>query len=150
MTLPAVRRRDDVSRWEPVREFEELASRMGRLMESAFGGSLASGVWAPPVDLEEADDAFVVEAELPGVKRDDVTVELEAGELAIYGERKERERTGLLRRQTRRTGRFEYRVTLPGDVDPDRVEASLKDGVLRVRVPKTQRSQARRIEVRAD
>lgn len=149
MTLP-VRRRDEVSRWEPVREFEELASRMGRLMESAFGGSFPAAAWAPPVDIEEFDDAFVVEAELPGVKRDDVTVELEAGELAIFGERKERERVGLLRRQTRRTGRFEYRVTLPGDVDPDRVEASLKDGVLRVRVPKTQRAQARRIEVRTE
>jgi HSP20 family protein len=66
-------------------------------------------VWAPPVDLEETDDVWVVEADLPGVRKGDVTVEVRDGELAIHGEVRERERTGILRRRTRRTGAFDYR-----------------------------------------
>ena len=73
--------------------------------------------WVPAVDIEETDEGFVVEAELPGVKREDVTVELRDNELMLHGETKQRERTGILRRQTRRTGQFDYRVMLPGEVD---------------------------------
>lgn len=149
MALPARRTGGDVSRWEPFREFEDLYDRMGRLLETTFGDALAVRAWAPAVDIEETDDAFHVEAELPGVKREDVNIELRDGELAITGEIKERERTGVLRRKTRRTGRFEYRVSLPGDVDAERVDAELKDGVLRIRAAKAAHVQPRRIEIKA-
>jgi HSP20 family protein len=105
--------------------------------------------WSPLVDIEETEDAWVLEAELPGVRREDVNVEVRDGELAITGELKERERKGVLRRQTRRTGRFDYRVTLPGDVEADKIEASLEHGVLTLRVPKAPQAQPRRIEVKA-
>ena len=98
---------------------------------------------------DENDDAFVVEAEMPGVKRDDVIVDLQDNELRIHGEIKERERTGILRRQTRRTGQFDYRVTLPHEVDADNVEANLHEGVLRVQVRKAERTKPRRIEITA-
>ena len=138
------------ARWDPVRELEEVRERMDRLFSDVLGGSglQAPAVWAPPVDLEESDDAWVVEADLPGVKKGDVTVEVRDNELAIHGEVKERERTGILRRRTRRTGHFDYRVSLPGDVDADNVDAELDDGVLTVRIPKPARAQARRIEVK--
>ena len=67
---------------------------------------------------------------------------------AIRGEVKERERTGMLRRRTRRTGEFDHRVTLPGELDPDNVDAQLHDGVLTVRIAKPARAQPRRIEVK--
>jgi HSP20 family protein len=70
-------------------------------------------------------------------------------ELVITGEIKERERRGVLRRRTRRLGRFDYRVTLPGEADPEGIDASLDDGVLTVRVPKPERAQPRRIEVKS-
>jgi HSP20 family protein len=151
--LPVRRERRDVlpARWDPVREMEDVRQRMDRLFEDVLSGSplAAGGVWSPLVDLEETDDAWVVEADLPGVKKGDVTVELRANELAIHGEIKERERTGILRRRTRRTGQFDYRVTLPGDVNADDdVDAHLNDGVLIVRVPKPTRAQARRIEIK--
>jgi HSP20 family protein len=138
------------ARWDPFRELEEMRDRMDRLFTDVLGSSGSQGpvVWAPPVDLEEADDAWVVEADLPGVKKGDVTVELRDGELAIHGEVKERERTGVLRRRTRRTGEFDYRVMLPGDVDDEHIAAELNDGVLNVRIPKPQRAQPRRIEVK--
>jgi HSP20 family protein len=138
------------ARWDPFRELEEVRERMDRLFTEALGGPGSPGtvVWSPPVDLEETDDAWVVEADLPGVKKGDLTVEVRDGELAIHGEVKERERTGVLRRRTRRTGEFDYRVMLPGDVDDEHIAAELNDGVLSVRIPKPARAQSRRIEVK--
>ena len=153
MALP-IRRRETrpatAGPWSPLTELEEMHDRIGRLLSSPFEdtGGLGEALWTPLVDIEETDDALVVEAELPGVKREDVQVELRDGELSITGEAKKRERTGFLRRETRRTGYFEYRVTLPGDFDPDEIDASLESGVLTLRIPKAQRARSRRIEVR--
>ena len=152
--VPGRRSRLAPDRWEPLSEFEQMTERMRRMLDQTFGGpgwvaSLETGGWSPPVDIEETDDAYVVEAELPGVKREDVNIELVGNELAITGEAKQRARKGALRRQTRRTGRFEYRVGLPEHVDPEKVEANLKEGVLSVRLPKSERAQRRKIEVKS-
>lgn len=148
MALP-VRRHSGVVDWNPLREFEDLAGRMNQLLESAYAGVAdpAGGGWSPAVDIEEVDDAYIIEAELPGVKRGDVDLEVREHELAISGEVKERERLGVLRRRARRTGRFDYRVSLPSDADPEKVEASMHDGVLSVRVSKTADAKRRRISI---
>jgi HSP20 family protein len=137
----------------PFAELDQLGERMRRMLEQTFG-DVATGLteavgWVPAVDIEEQDDAYVVEAELPGVKREDVNIELVGNELSITGEIKEKERQGVLRRRTRRVGRFEYRVRLRDQVDPEGVDANLSDGVLTVRVPKSERAQRRQIEVRS-
>jgi HSP20 family protein len=136
-------------RWEPVRDLEQVR----RLFEETFGSVPAplteANVWIPAVDIEELDDTYVVEAELPGVERDDVDIELVGNELTISGEITEKERAGILRKRTRRVGKFEFQVLLPDHVDSEHVDASLKDGVLTVRVPKSERAQRRRIEVHA-
>jgi HSP20 family protein len=150
---PERRSRLTPERWEPLSELEQMTDRLRRMLDQTFGGlgwgpqAEARG-WSPLVDIEEDDDAYTVEAELPGVRREDVNIELVGNELTITGEVKERERKGTLRRQTRRTGRFDYRVTLPDQVEAEQVEANLKDGVLSVRVPKSQRAQRRRIEIK--
>jgi HSP20 family protein len=137
------------SRRDPVNELENLTARMAELIDSAWAGTaLTNGeLWSPPVDIEEADDAWIVEADLPGAEHDDIEVDVRDNELIVTGDIKERERKGILRRRMRRTGQFEYRVTLPGEVDADNVEASLKGGVLTVRVPKSERGRPRRVEV---
>jgi HSP20 family protein len=89
----------------------------------------------------------MVEIELPGVRREDADIELYGNELVITGELKERERKGLLRRRTRRVGEFEYRVTLPGDIRADGIEASLNSGVLTVRVPKMDAAKPNKIKI---
>ena len=134
-------------RWQPLRDVEQVNERMRRLLEETFGGLPAELAWTPPVDIEETDDAYVVEAELPGVKQEDVSIELAGNELSITGEIKEKERKGIVRRRTRRVGRYELRVVLPDNIDGDKVDAKLKDGVLRVSVPKSERAERRRIEV---
>lgn len=150
--LPERRSRIAPGRWEPFSELEQVSERMRRLLEqtfSDFGARAETGGWTPLVDIEETEDAYVVDAELPGVKREDVQIEIVGSELTITGQNEERERKGAMRRQTRRTGRFDYRVGLPEAVDPEKVEANLKDGVLSVRIPKSQRAQRRKIEVKA-
>lgn len=136
-------------RWTSFRELEELQEQTAQLLEQAWSGTGMGDprAWVPPVDIEETDDAWLVEAELPGVDPKDVDVELRDSELEISGEIKERERTGILRRRTRRVGRFEFRVTLPGQADPEQVEAKLSDGVLTVRIPKPDQARRRRISV---
>jgi HSP20 family protein len=139
-----------VQRWDPFREFEQLQEEMGRLMQTVSSPGMGNGgAWMPVADIEETEDAWIVEAELPGIDRKDVNVELRDGDLLITGEIKEKERKGIVRRRTRRTGQFEYRVTLPGQSDPEHIEANLHEGVLTVRVPKAEQAKPHRIEVKA-
>jgi HSP20 family protein len=153
--LPERRRPGAPERWEPFQEFEQVTERMRRMLEETFGGfgrwpSLLQETagWSPPVDIEEQDDAYVLEAELPGVRRENIDIELVGNELAITGELKEKQRTGVVRRRTRRTGHFDYRVTLPEQVDAEQIDASLDEGVLTVRVPKSERAQRRKVAIK--
>jgi HSP20 family protein len=107
------------------------------------------GVWSPIADLEETDNAYVVDVELPGAKKDDVTIGFHCGELTIAGELKERERSGTMRWKTRRAGQFDYRITLPDEVEANGINAFLADGVLTVTVPKAEKPQPRRIKISA-
>jgi len=153
--MPAlpVRRREAATQarqpWDPFREMADLQERMNQLIESVWGGVSGDQAFAPLADIEESEDAWIIDVDLPGVRKDDVNIEISDSELAITGEIRERERKGALRRRTRRTGQFEYRVMLPGDIDADRVEASLSDGVLTVRIPKPERSRPRRIAIKS-
>jgi HSP20 family protein len=153
--LPERRPRTESERWEPVGELEQMTQRMRRMLEQTFGAfgpspMLSDSIgWSPFVDIEEQDDAYLLEAELPGVKREDVNIEVVGNELAITGEIKEKERKGAMRRRTRRTGRFEYRVRLPNEVDASNIEARLDQGVLSIRVPKSERAERRKIEIKS-
>jgi HSP20 family protein len=132
-------------RRDPFSEMEGLYDRMGQLMQGLTGDL---PVLPAVADIEETDDAYIVELDVPGVKRDDINVEVRENLVRISGEIKERERVGLLRRQERPVGKFEYLVTLPSEVDPDKVEGSLSDGVLTLRLGKAAKSQPRRIEIK--
>jgi HSP20 family protein len=140
------------TRWTPLSELEELHQRMEQLFEGTLPVEAADGgrIWVPFVDIEETEDSWLVEAELPGARPEDVNVEVHENELVVTGEIKERERHGILRRRTRRIGRFEYRVTLPGQTNPENIGADLHDGVLTIRIPKAEQARSRRIEVRSD
>ena len=152
--LPERRPSTTPERWEPFNELEQVTQRMRRMLEQTIGGGWPSPLltegpgWSPFVDIEEQDDAYVVEAEVPGVKRQDVNVELIGNDLTISGEIKEQERKGIVRKRTRRTGRFEYHVRLPDQVSADGIDAKLDDGVLTVRLPKAEKAQRKQIEIK--
>ncbi len=156
MTLPVLRSTQvsdgTAAAVEPLRELAQLHQRMSQLMTAAFGADLLSGTaqgWTPLADVTETDDAYLVEIEVPGAHRKDLTVEVAGGELRVGGEIVEKEKIGWLRHRTRRVGQFAYRTTLPGDIDTDHISADLADGVLTVRVPKTEAAKPRRITVNA-
>ena len=141
------------ARWDPFAESGDLYQRMGQLLGGAFGGGWPPPVqgWAPPADLSETDEAYLAEVELPGVARDDMSVELAGQELVISGEFTDTGKEGRALRRGRRSGPFEYRVLLPGqaDPDPDKVTVALADGVLTVTVPKAEAGEPRRIQITA-
>jgi HSP20 family protein len=137
------------ARWDPFAEFEDLYQRMGQLIGGAFDGGWqpAAQSWAPLADLSETDQAWLAEVELPGVAKDDVSVELAGQELVISGEFTDTAKPGRALRRGRRSGRFEYRVLLPGQAEADQVTAALADGVLTVTVPKAEADKPRRIQI---
>jgi HSP20 family protein len=122
--------------------------RLDQLMEGALSGVLSpDSIWVPVTDVEETEDAWIIESEVPGVRRKDLNVEVRDSEVVVSGEIKEKERKGLLRRRMRPVGRFEFRVVLPGELDADNIEASLDNGVMTLRIPKAEKARPRRIEV---
>lgn len=133
---------------DPFSELERLHEQLSQylhLRQPLTG--LLSDVFTPAADIEETDDAYVVDIELPGVKRDDLDIEVSGRRVSVRGERKEKERVGILRRRERTVGRFAYEVTLPGDVAEDGIEAHLTEGVLNIRLPKAAHDLPRRIAI---
>ncbi|HEV2377111.1 MAG TPA: Hsp20/alpha crystallin family protein, partial [Streptosporangiaceae bacterium] len=129
--------------WDPFGDFNLVWERMNQMFGPP-GEALAQG-WVPVVETEEAADTYIVRAELPGMKRGDVDVELRGSELRITGEVKE-EADGKTLRQ--RHGSFAYRATLPTDADVENAVADLSDGILTVRLPKAAQARSRRIEIK--
>jgi HSP20 family protein len=149
--LPARRSGRNLTIVNPSREFEDIYDRMSQLMNFAFGltpADFGDTPWSPFADLSETDEAYVVKVELPGVHKDQLEVQLQDRELIITGQVPEESGDGRRRhRSSRRTGRFEYRTYLPGEVKADAVTAQLSDGVLTVTVPKSETAKPREIEI---
>lgn len=136
--------------WDPLAELDSWARRFGLRPARRWPHTLSAfdGVdFTPLADIEESDTAWIIEVELPGVDRKDLEVEVQGRTVVIRGERKEKERAGVLRQRRRVTGSFRYEVTLSGDFDVDAVTANLADGELQVTVPKAEADQPRKIEV---
>lgn len=130
-----------------LQEFDRITSDLAAWART-LGWPALDDVRAALGDLEETDDGFVLEVDLPGVARGDIDIQLDGRRLTVTAQRKERERVGVLRRRTRHVGTYHHEVLLPSEVDPDAVDAQLDDGVLAVRLPKTERSSRRHIAVR--
>lgn len=135
--------------WDPFAELETWARRLGiRPMQWPNLMSAFDGVdFTPIADVEESDTAWTVEVELPGVKKKDVDLETRGRTIVISGERKDKERDGVLRHRRRVVGSFRYEVTLPGDFDSDAIAAKLSDGELTITIPKTETDQPHKIKV---
>lgn len=128
----------------------ELNSPLSTLDRRNDDASVATASWAPSVDITESDDAFVLHADIPGVKPDDIEVSMDNGVLTIKGERKAEEKTEKenFRRVERQYGLFYRRFTLPETANADKIEAHSDHGVLKVTIPKQEVAQARRITVK--
>ncbi|MGA2030155.1 MAG: Hsp20/alpha crystallin family protein [Verrucomicrobiota bacterium] len=129
--------------WPTFGRLANLQDEFDRLFESPLTG------WAPALDVHEDADNFIIRAELPGLKREDIAVSLQDGALVISGERKvEKVEEGVeVHRQERYYGKFQRALTLPAPVAADKVKAQYKDGILTVTLPKTEEAKPKQIDV---
>lgn len=134
--------------------FEEL-DRMRQHLDKVFqktGESRVGGLYAgvfPPVNLTETTDAYILRAEIPGVAINDLEIQTTARNISISGERQIAvDRSAKYHRREREGGRFSRAITLPGDFDRDKVGATLKNGLLEIKVPKAEAAQPKKIEIK--
>jgi HSP20 family protein len=128
---------------------EPFSREVDRLFDAFFGGEQQARRWVPPMDLVEAEDHFVLKADLPGLTEDDVKIEVQDGTLSISGERKaehEARERGWYRIE-RSYGSFSRSLTLPDRVDADAISADFANGVLEVRIPKPEERKPRRVAI---
>lgn len=157
----------DINRWDPFQEMVSLRDAMNRLMEESFllpsrtlgGGGQESGQLAtrgtrqmgtPAVDIQEQDDTYIVRASLPGVGPEDVRIEAHGNQVTLSGQvqqEQETERGNYILRE-RRVGQFYRSFTLPAEVNADQAEATFENGILTLRLPKSEMARARQIPIR--
>lgn len=150
-------------RWNPSRELVafptevlNMQREINRMFNSFFRGGtqddsdLYASTWLPAVDVAEHDDEYHVKVELPGVSRDDVKITMQGNILTISGEKKQEKETKKsdFHRVERSYGSFQRSFTLPATVQSDRIDATFKDGILNIKVPKAEESKRKAIEVK--
>jgi HSP20 family protein len=140
-------------RWDPFQELSEMRERLNRLygerrVEERGKPPLAT--WAPAVDIQETDKDYVIQADLPDVKKENIKVQLQDGVLTIEGVRKsEKDETGrTFHRIEREYGQFMRRFAVPTEIDAAKIVAEFKDGVLNVKMPKSAPATPKAIDVK--
>jgi HSP20 family protein len=148
--------RPELTTWPSFGRLSDLRAEIDRLFELpltelAHPSQLLSG-WTPALDMHEDKDNIVVQAELPGMKREEIDVSLHDGSLSISGERKREEKheDAEVYREERFVGRFQRTVTLPTAVAVDKIKAQYKDGVLTITLPKSEEAKPKQIEVQVN
>lgn len=139
-------------RWEPFRELLSLRDNLDRLFNSFLGRQDGQGIasaWMPVVDIEENDEAYLIHAELPGLRKEEIKVSIQGNSLTLSGERQqEQEAQGkTYHRLECAHGRFLRTISLPGDIDIGKVRAEYRNGILMVTLPKSARDKTREIAI---
>jgi HSP20 family protein len=143
-------------KWDPFRELEEMSNHINRLFvrPSAWQAqgkeAMTVADWTPTVDISETEGEYQIKAELPEVRKEDVKITVEDGVLTIQGERRQEteEKTKKFHRVERSYGRFVRSFALPDSVDEIGVKAIYTDGVLNLRLPKSEKAKPKQIEVK--
>ncbi len=143
--------------WDPFRELDELQNRLATIFGRApvrkngeKDEAMKVAEWAPLVDITEDEKEYLIKAELPEVKKEEVKVSVQDGVLTISGERKyEKEEKGKkYHRVERAYGSFARSFALPDDADAEKVAGEFKDGILKVHVPKSEKAKPKKVEVK--
>ena len=144
-------------KWDPFKELENIQKRISKILEEPFFGlrpkyeeeTLLETQWAPAVDVYEDKDNIIINAEIPGVKKEDIKIELTGNQLTISGERKleKEEKKKNYHRIERFYGNFMRTFTIPDTVQKDKISASYKDGVLKVVLPKAEEAKPKEIKI---
>lgn len=155
--MSALTRWEPVTRWSPWKELEEMEKRLSTIFGRppvTTGGEKQEAIsvtqWSPLVDITEDDKEYVVKAELPEMKKEDIKINVHDDVLTVSGERKyEKEEKGKkFHRVERAYGSFMRSFTLPEDADGSKISAEYKDGMLKVHLPKSEQAKKKAIEVK--
>lgn len=141
--------------WDTFRDLVTLQEKMNRLFEQTLSRTrtpaevASSGTWSPAIDLYETPNELVLKAELPEVEQQEIELRITNNRVTLKGERRMREqvRQDHFHRMERAFGPFSRTFTLPGSIDPERVKAELKDGILKVTMPKTADGRSKPIRI---
>jgi HSP20 family protein len=142
--------------WNPFRELDEVQNRLGSFLGGTFprfgngNGGPKLAEWSPQVDITEDDKEYLIKADLPEMKKEEINVNVEDGVLLVSGERKteKEEKNKKFHRIERSYGTFQRSFTLPDDADGAKVAAEFKDGVLKVHLPKNAVAKPKAIAVK--
>ena len=142
-------------RWDPFRELEDMSERLNRVfsrpsLRNSGKENLTVADWMPTVDISETEGEYLIKAELPEVRKEDVKVTVENGVLTLQGERRQEkeEKAKRFHRVERSYGSFVRSFTLPESVDENSVKAEYKDGVLNLHLPKSEKVKPKAIDVK--
>jgi len=138
----------NVLRWDPFRELERLQGELNRAFEAAPQAT-APRVWSPSVDILETEEALTLHLEIPGMKQNDIDIELTGETLTVRGERtlSQEEKRDHYVRIERSYGRFQRTFTLSTPIQNDKVTAAYRDGILEIVLPKSEELKPRKIAV---
>ncbi len=141
-----------VTRWEPLKDLMALQERMNRFFEETFSRGpqeAEAGAWLPPVDILERGEEIILKMEVPEVDQNDIDIKVEGNILIIKGERRleEETKTEDYHKLERPYGSFSRSFSLPNTIEPGKVKASYKDGMLRLTLPKKEETKPKQIKV---
>jgi HSP20 family protein len=138
-----------IVRWEPMRDLDEFFRRFSGLQRRAGTGADA-GEWSPAANISETASEYIIKAELPAVKKEDVSITLQNGVITISGERKfdQEDKDENTLRVESFYGTFSRSFALPENADQDNIKAESKDGILRVRIPKVAAKSPKSVEIK--
>ncbi|MBT8358337.1 MAG: Hsp20/alpha crystallin family protein [Deltaproteobacteria bacterium] len=147
-----------IVKWDPFRNVAALQDRINRMFDESFSSTddiddeLSMCAWKPTVDIYETDEAIILKAELPGIKREDVSVEVKDNILTLSGERVEDKKVKeeCYFRKERCCGTFSRTFNLQHRVQPDKIKAKFKDGILTIQVPKPEAEKPKQIKVNVE
>lgn len=136
-----------IMKWNPVRDLLSMQEKMNKIFDDSF--KTAGGDWAPPVDIMESEKDIVIIAEIPGVSEENMDIQISEGVLSMKGEKKFPEDKGgdSYYRLERSYGKFSRSFAIPASIDPSKIKASLKDGVLKIILAKRNEERPKSIKV---
>ncbi len=146
----------EITRWDPFKEISSLREEIDRLFDSFFGRKFflaeREHIFSPAIDVEETEDSFIIRAEVPGMKKEDIKVTIDENGLSISGERKrEKEEKGKTYHRIEISyGKFKRYIPFPKEVQPDKAKAKCKDGILEIEVPKSEKARPKEIEIKVE
>lgn len=143
-----------ITKWEPFKDMVSLRDEIDKLFNDFFKRSPEEriephGIWYPALDIEESKDNIKVTAELPGMKKEDIRLTISDGQLMIQGERKfeKEEKDKTYHRIERSYGKFRRTISLPTEVEEDKVKATYEQGILKVTIPKSEKVKPKEIGI---